>query len=149
MAACQHCMAEGTHADHRVISIYRLVYKDVVSLQQMSVHIDCSGIQPYASNGRQVLALHPLPHYNSGQLNQDRACRTCTRILMNPDTYSYCSIACKLSINPAAENQGEDGAGSGSGAGSKDGGGTGTRSKKSDSGANCGDGRDLLSGLFS
>ncbi|KAL8200266.1 hypothetical protein R6Q57_011605 [Mikania cordata] len=45
MAACQHCLAEETHADHRVLTIYRLVYKDVVSLDQMSRHIDCSRIQ--------------------------------------------------------------------------------------------------------
>ncbi|KAI3712699.1 hypothetical protein L1987_71262 [Smallanthus sonchifolius] len=135
MAACQHCLAEGTHADHRVISIYRLVYKDVVSVEQMSLHIDCSSIQPYASNGRQVLALHPLPHYNSGQINQDRACRTCTRILMNPDIYSYCSIACKPSVGPAAVDQGDAGSEYGGGRGGGCGDGARTRSKRSDSGA--------------
>ncbi|KAF5762573.1 putative transcription factor interactor and regulator Znf-B family [Helianthus annuus] len=45
MAACPHCIAEGNHASHRVLNIYRLVYKDVVSVDQMSTHIDCSRIQ--------------------------------------------------------------------------------------------------------
>ncbi|MFS8034414.1 hypothetical protein Hanom_Chr17g01580891 [Helianthus anomalus] len=43
--ACLHCIVEGNHASHRVLNIYKLVYKDVVSMDQMSSHIDCSRVQ--------------------------------------------------------------------------------------------------------
>lgn len=48
MLACQHCLAEGTHADHRVITIYRLVFRDVVALDDMNKYIDCSRIQVFS-----------------------------------------------------------------------------------------------------
>ncbi|KVI03086.1 hypothetical protein Ccrd_018622, partial [Cynara cardunculus var. scolymus] len=129
MAACQHCRAEGTHHDHRIITIYRLVYREVVSLEEMNRYLDCSRIQPYMSNGREVLALHPLPHCGSGSLKQHIACRFCTRKLMDPRSYQYCSIACKYQIDggrpttiepparPPASNNG-DGDNGGAGGGS-------------------------------
>ncbi|XP_071704423.1 protein RGF1 INDUCIBLE TRANSCRIPTION FACTOR 1-like [Rutidosis leptorrhynchoides] len=97
-AACQHCLSEGTHSDHRVITIYRHVRKDVVALDQMSRHIDTLRIQPYMSNGRLTLALHPLPHTRSAQIEPNICCRTCTRKLISPKHYHYCSIACKFQM---------------------------------------------------
>ncbi|MFS8034430.1 putative transcription repressor PLATZ family [Helianthus anomalus] len=132
-AACQYCNAQETHNDHKVLTINKLSGKAVVSLNQMSDYIDCSRIQTYASNGKQMLALHPLPHNNSGQFDPDRACRTCTRVLMNPDRYSYCSIVCKPFIKRDAAVKGDGKSRSRSGDGGKGGGGgaAGTRSKRS------------------
>ncbi|MFS8034412.1 putative transcription factor interactor and regulator Znf-B family [Helianthus anomalus] len=42
---CNHCMVVGTHTEHRVLTIYRHVCKEVVALEEISRHIDCSGIQ--------------------------------------------------------------------------------------------------------
>ncbi|XP_060672214.1 protein RGF1 INDUCIBLE TRANSCRIPTION FACTOR 1-like [Ziziphus jujuba] len=44
-SACQYCMSSGAHRHHRVLKIYRHVYKDVVSLGSMEKYIDCSQIQ--------------------------------------------------------------------------------------------------------
>lgn len=43
--ACLHCINAGTHAEHRVLKIYRHVYKDVILRSEMEKHIDCSKIQ--------------------------------------------------------------------------------------------------------
>ncbi|KAF5957973.1 hypothetical protein HYC85_005198 [Camellia sinensis] len=44
-SACQHCIEAGSHAEHKVLKLYRHVYKDVVPLNAMEEHIDCSEIQ--------------------------------------------------------------------------------------------------------
>nr|KAJ0216394.1 hypothetical protein LSAT_V11C300127030 [Lactuca sativa] len=95
-AACSHCLAEGRHANHKVIKIFRLVYMDVVSMDEMTAFLDCSKIQPYTSNGKQVFALSPLPHQGSGKLKLDTSCNFCARKLMNPARCTFCSIACKV-----------------------------------------------------
>lgn len=46
-AACSHCLAEGRHANHKVIKIFRLVYMDVVSIDEMTAFLDCSKIQVF------------------------------------------------------------------------------------------------------
>ncbi|BBG99705.1 PLATZ transcription factor family protein, partial [Prunus dulcis] len=61
-SACQYCMASGAHRLHRILKIYRHVYRDVVSLAAMEKYIDCSQIQPYRCNKRLVISLSPLPH---------------------------------------------------------------------------------------
>ncbi|PWA67400.1 hypothetical protein CTI12_AA317570 [Artemisia annua] len=96
LAACRNCISEKNHADHRVISIYRLTHQDVVAVDEINQHIDCTGIQPYSSNGRLVLSLRPLPHRNSGSLKKEISCHTCMRRLMEPTYYSFCSLACKF-----------------------------------------------------
>ncbi|KAH7853185.1 hypothetical protein Vadar_034422 [Vaccinium darrowii] len=85
----------GSHAEHRVLKLYRHVYKDVVLLDQMRKHIDCTNIQAYRSNKQLVICLHPLPH--SGKCTREEAaCETCTRVLLNPNANRYCSIECKV-----------------------------------------------------
>ncbi|CAA2960888.1 Hypothetical predicted protein, partial [Olea europaea subsp. europaea] len=40
------CVASGSHNErHKILTIYRHVYNDVVPLEQMEDHIDCSNIQ--------------------------------------------------------------------------------------------------------
>ncbi|VVA39884.1 PREDICTED: PLATZ [Prunus dulcis] len=58
-------MASGAHRLHRILKIYRHVYRDVVSLAAMEKYIDCSQIQPYRCNKRLVISLSPLPHSGS------------------------------------------------------------------------------------
>ncbi|XP_057972176.1 protein RGF1 INDUCIBLE TRANSCRIPTION FACTOR 1-like [Malania oleifera] len=92
---CQYCISSGGHRQHKQLKIYRHVYKDVVPLNDMEKHIDCSKIQPYKSNKQLVIALNPLPH--SGPMsNEEASCNVCKRRLNEPENYRYCSIACKV-----------------------------------------------------
>lgn len=52
--------------------------------------------QPYKCNKRLVISLNPLPH--CGPLSNNGVCDVCKRRLAEPDTYSYCSISCKVII---------------------------------------------------
>ncbi|XP_002533470.3 protein RGF1 INDUCIBLE TRANSCRIPTION FACTOR 1 [Ricinus communis] len=94
LSACQYCMSSATHRHHKILKIYRHVYKDVVSLGAMDKYIDCSQIQPYKCNKRLVISLNPLPH--CGPLLNTGVCDVCKRRLAEPEHYSYCSISCKV-----------------------------------------------------
>ncbi|KAH7848922.1 hypothetical protein Vadar_010283 [Vaccinium darrowii] len=104
--ACLHCIDAGTHAQHRVLKIYRHVYKDAVLQSDMENHIDCSMIQAYRSNRKLVIVLNPLPH-SSSQTGGDTACANCTRKLMDPRANRYCSIACKVEVFNKKPNRSE------------------------------------------
>ncbi|KAJ7964447.1 PLATZ transcription factor family protein [Quillaja saponaria] len=95
MSACQYCLSSGTHRHHKILKIYRHVYKDVVSLGTMEKYMDCSQIQPYKCNKRWVISLNPLPHSGS-TTNSETACEICKRRLTEPDSFRYCSISCKF-----------------------------------------------------
>ncbi|XP_029125057.1 uncharacterized protein LOC109788281 [Cajanus cajan] len=95
MSACQYCFSSGPHRHHKILKIYRHVYKDVVSLSAMEKYIDSSQIQPYKCNKRLVISLNPLPHCGSA-INNEASCNTCNRKLSDPDLYRYCSITCKV-----------------------------------------------------
>lgn len=41
---CRYCVTTGHH-DHKILTIYRHVYQNVVPLSQMDTHIDCDTIQ--------------------------------------------------------------------------------------------------------
>ncbi|XP_019108151.1 uncharacterized protein LOC104908574 isoform X2 [Beta vulgaris subsp. vulgaris] len=92
---CQYCVSLASHANHRLLKIYRHVYKDVVPLDEIERHIDCSLIQPYRCNRQLVIALTPLPHSGTKTI-EEATCQTCKRKLIEYDVYSYCSISCKV-----------------------------------------------------
>lgn len=92
---CQYCLSLASHVDHRLLKIYRHVYKDVVPLDEIERHIDCTQIQPYRCNRQMVIALTPLPH-SGAKTNDEATCQTCRRKLIEYDVYSYCSISCKV-----------------------------------------------------
>lgn len=92
---CQYCLSLASHEDHRLLKIYRHVYKDVVPLDEIERHVDCSEIQPYRCNRQLVIALSPLPHAGT-RTNEEVTCQTCKRKLIEYDIYSYCSISCKV-----------------------------------------------------
>ncbi|CAI9757468.1 unnamed protein product [Fraxinus pennsylvanica] len=94
---CKYCIASGTHNDHKLLTIYRHVYQDVVPLKEIENHLDCSTIQPYKCNKKWVVSLKPLPHNGSGShMDGDEACHVCKRKLNDFDRYSFCCLACKV-----------------------------------------------------
>ncbi|KAK6123001.1 hypothetical protein DH2020_043248 [Rehmannia glutinosa] len=96
--ACKHCLSAGHNKEHKVLTIYRHVYQDVVPIDQMKDHIDCEKIQTYKCNKKWVVSLKPLPHTGSGSLIVgDGACEVCRRKLTERDGHlCFCSIACKF-----------------------------------------------------
>ncbi|KAL2317289.1 hypothetical protein Fmac_031165 [Flemingia macrophylla] len=104
MSACQYCLPSGPHRHHKVLKIYRHVYKDVVSLSAMEKYIDTSQIQPYKCNKRLVISLNPLPHCGSA-IKNEASCNTCNRKLSDPDSYRYCSITCKVKAVVSKPNE--------------------------------------------
>lgn len=48
-SVCQYWMSSGAHRHHKMLKVYRHVYKDVVPLAAMEIYVDCSQIQVYLS----------------------------------------------------------------------------------------------------
>ncbi|XP_022735651.1 uncharacterized protein LOC111289044 [Durio zibethinus] len=94
---CRHCEA---HSQHRSIQICKYVYQDVVRLQEMQKHLDCSKIQTYKVNGERAVHLLPRPQAKdakpSTKSKAAAACEGCGRYLQDPPN-QFCSIACKVS----------------------------------------------------
>ncbi|KAK6281158.1 hypothetical protein POUND7_014983 [Theobroma cacao] len=94
---CRHCKA---HGHHRSLQICKYVYQDVVRVQEMQKHLDCSKIQTYKINGEKAVHLNPRPQAKdakpSTKSKTGAACEACGRYLQDPPN-RFCSIACKVS----------------------------------------------------
>ncbi|KAK5770327.1 B-box type zinc finger ncl-1 [Gossypium arboreum] len=94
---CRHCKV---HSQHLSLQICKYVYQDVVRLQDMQKHIDCSRIQTYKINGEKAVHLNPRPQAKdakpSTKSKTGAACEACGRYLQDPPN-RFCSIACKVS----------------------------------------------------
>ncbi|KAF8370107.1 hypothetical protein HHK36_031858 [Tetracentron sinense] len=93
---CQHCLSSTAHYLHKLLQIRRYVYQDVVRLQDVQKHLDCSKVQPYTINGAKVVFLNPRPHARPPKSNSGASCVVCERSLSEPNR--YCSIDCKVSV---------------------------------------------------
>ncbi|XP_022727211.1 uncharacterized protein LOC111283079 [Durio zibethinus] len=94
---CRHCKA---HSQHRSLQICKYVYQDVVRLQEIQKHLDCSKIQTYKINGEKAVHLNPRPQAKdakpSTKSKTGAACEACRRYLQDPPN-RFCSISCKVS----------------------------------------------------
>ncbi|KAL4282094.1 hypothetical protein GQ457_03G011040 [Hibiscus cannabinus] len=94
---CRNCKA---HSQHRSLQICKYVYQDVVRLQEMQKHFDCSKIQTYKINGEKAVHLNPRAQAKdakpSTKSKTGAACEACGRYLQDPPN-RFCSIACKVS----------------------------------------------------
>ncbi|OMO72457.1 S-locus glycoprotein [Corchorus olitorius] len=96
LGCCRHCKG---HGNHRSLQICKYVYQDVVRLQEIQKHLDCSKIQTYKINGEKAVHLNPRPQAKdakpSTKIKTGAACETCRRYLQDPPN-RFCSIACKV-----------------------------------------------------
>ncbi|XP_042508397.1 protein RGF1 INDUCIBLE TRANSCRIPTION FACTOR 1-like isoform X2 [Macadamia integrifolia] len=94
---CQNCLSSSAHDLHQQLQIRRYVYQEVVRVDEIEKHINCSQIQSYLSNLAKIVFLNPRPRVKiSKSESGGAACEACERSLQEP--YRYCSIACKVSV---------------------------------------------------
>lgn len=97
LESCRHCKV---HSQHRSLQICKYVYQDVVRLQEIQKHLDCSRIQTYKINGEKAVHLNPRPQAKdakpSTKSKTGASCEACGRYLQDPPN-RFCSIACKVS----------------------------------------------------
>lgn len=98
IGCCRHCME--SHCLHRQLQICKYVYHDVVRLQEIQKHLDCSKIQTYKINGEKAIHLKPRPQPKdarpSTKAKFGASCEACARYLQDVPN-RFCSIACKVS----------------------------------------------------
>lgn len=96
---CRHCTT--AHCFHRRLQICKYVYHDVVRLQEMQKHLDCSKIQTYKINGEKAVHLNPRPQSKDAKPSTKSkfggTCEACGRYLQDLPN-RFCSIACKVSV---------------------------------------------------
>ncbi|KAB2620092.1 hypothetical protein D8674_037052 [Pyrus ussuriensis x Pyrus communis] len=96
---CRHCMT--SHCLHKKLQICKYVYHDVVRLQEIQKHLDCSKIQTYKINGEKAVHLNSRPQSKdakpSTKAKFGASCEACGRYLQDMPN-RYCSIACKVIV---------------------------------------------------
>ncbi|KAJ9153019.1 hypothetical protein P3X46_026511 [Hevea brasiliensis] len=105
---CRHCVK--AHCLHRQLQICKYVYHDVVRLQDIQKHLDCSKIQTYKINGEKAVHLNPRPQSKdskpSTKAKFGASCEACGRYIQDLPN-RFCSIACKVSaasVKPKDQN---------------------------------------------
>ncbi|KAJ4710121.1 putative PLATZ transcription factor family protein [Melia azedarach] len=103
---CRNC--ESSHRRHRRLQICKYVYQDVVRLQDMQKHLDCSRIQTYKINGEKAVHLNPRPQLKdakpSTKSKTGASCEACGRFIQELPN-RFCSIACKLFVIPLSPKE--------------------------------------------
>ncbi|KAA8529823.1 hypothetical protein F0562_034357 [Nyssa sinensis] len=97
---CKHCITSSAHCLHRWLQICKYVYHDVVRLQDIQKHLDCSNIQTYKINGEKAVHLNPRPQSKDSKPSKSKygtTCEACGRHIQDLPN-RFCSIACKVSI---------------------------------------------------
>lgn len=98
---CKHCFTSSpAHCFHRRLQICKYVYHDVVRLQDIHNHFDCSKIQTYKINGEMAIHLNPRPQSKDikpTKLKNGAVCEACGRH-MHDFPNRFCSIACKVQV---------------------------------------------------
>ncbi|XP_041009743.1 protein RGF1 INDUCIBLE TRANSCRIPTION FACTOR 1-like [Juglans microcarpa x Juglans regia] len=109
LGCCRHCME--AHRSHQQLQICKYVYNDVVRLQEIQKHLDCSNIQTYKINGKKVVHLNSRPQSkdtkSSTKYKSGCSCEGCGRFLQDLPSY-FCSVACKVSavsVKPKDQSQ--------------------------------------------
>ncbi|KAA8532447.1 hypothetical protein F0562_032480 [Nyssa sinensis] len=93
---CKHCITSSTHCFHRWLQICKYVYHDVVRVQDIQKHLDCSKIQTYKINGEKAVHLNPRPQLKEPKPSKS-SCEACGRHIQDLPN-RFCSIACKVSM---------------------------------------------------
>lgn len=88
---CAHC-APLVNPGLRLMQIRRYMYRDVVKNDDISKHMDVSGVQTYIVNGCGVVFI--LPKEGSSAAQAMSACTHCRKGLRAGAT--FCSVACKV-----------------------------------------------------
>ncbi|KAK9051206.1 hypothetical protein SSX86_027832 [Deinandra increscens subsp. villosa] len=100
---CKHCVKlPPCHHHHRRLQICRYVYHDVVRLQDIQKHLDCSNIQTYKINGEKAVHLNHRPQqHRDSKPSKSKIygtyCEACGRHIQDVPN-RFCSIACKVSV---------------------------------------------------
>ncbi|KAK6122437.1 hypothetical protein DH2020_043828 [Rehmannia glutinosa] len=102
---CKHCVSSSSAHDclhRRLLQICKYVYRDVVRLQDIQQHLDCSLIQAYKINGEKAVHLNPRPQLKEAKSSKAKGggacCEACGRHIQELPN-RFCSIACKVSIS--------------------------------------------------
>ncbi|OIT05542.1 PREDICTED: uncharacterized protein LOC109243969 [Nicotiana attenuata] len=99
---CKHCVNSSVHCFHEWLQICKYVYHDVIRLQEIQKHLNCSAIQTYKINGEKAIHLNPRPQSKDSKTSKLKgsvvACEACGRHLQDLPN-RFCSIACKVSID--------------------------------------------------
>ncbi|KAF5757375.1 putative transcription repressor PLATZ family [Helianthus annuus] len=116
LCLCGHCVSgfkpRCHHHHHRRLQIFRYVYHDVVRIQDIQKHLDCSDIQTYKINGEKAVHLNPRPQQQKDSKPfkskvYGTYCEACRRHIQDVPN-RFCSIACKVSIVVEADISIED-----------------------------------------
>ncbi|KAF8040090.1 hypothetical protein BT93_B2343 [Corymbia citriodora subsp. variegata] len=99
LAICKHCAADD-HGHHPRLHILKYKCDNAVRVQDMRSYFSCSEIKSYIINEDKVVLISPRsPSETSEQPKNCRSCAACgVSIQRSSDT--YCSIACKVSMEP-------------------------------------------------
>ncbi|XP_027185636.1 uncharacterized protein LOC113783642 [Coffea eugenioides] len=101
LGLCKHCMSSSSpHCLHQWFQICKYVYHDVVRLQDIQKHLDCSKIQTYKINGEKAIHLNPRPQTKDIKIQKSKGgatCDACGRHIQDLPN-NFCSIACKVSM---------------------------------------------------